>query len=115
MHQIIRNAQKESLRSDLPAFREGDTVVVNYRIIEGNKERVQPFQGIVIQKKGEAEVATFTVRKISGGIGIERIFPMNSPKIESIELKKRGKVRRAKLFYLRELKGKKARVKELRD
>ena len=114
MHQLIKEVQKELLRTDLPAFKEGDTVVVNYKIIEGNKERIQPFQGIVIQRKGESEVATFTVRKISGGIGIERIFPYNSPKIDSIEVKKRGKVRRAKLFYLRELKGKKARVKELR-
>ena len=114
MHQLIKEVQKELLRTDYPAFKEGDTIVVNYKIIEGNKERIQPFQGIVIQRKGEKEVQTFTVRKISGGIGIERIFPANSPKIESIEVKKRGKVRRAKLFYLRELKGKKARVKELR-
>ena len=114
MNQLIKDIQKKILRTDLAQFKAGDTIVVNYRIIEGNKERVQPFQGIVLQRKGEAEVATFTVRKISGGIGIERVFPINSPKIESIEVKKRGKVRRAKIFYLRELKGKKAKVKELR-
>jgi len=112
MHHLIKLSQQVIVRKDIPEFREGDTVVVNYKIIEGNKERVQPFQGIVIQKKGEFEVGTFTVRKISGGIGVERIFPVNSPRIESIELKKRGKVRRARLYYLRELKGKKAKVKE---
>jgi len=112
MHQLIKLSQQDFVKKDTPQFREGDTVVVNYRIIEGNKERIQPFQGIVIQKKGEYEVGTFTVRKISGGIGVERIFPVNSPKIDSIEIKKRGKVRRARLYYLRDLKGKKAKVKE---
>ena len=112
MHRLIKEIQKENLRTDLPEFRAGDTIVVNYKIIEGNKERVQPFQGVVIQKKGESEVCTFTVRKISSGIGVERIFPFNSPKIESIEVKKRGKVRRARITYLRALKGKKAKIKE---
>jgi large subunit ribosomal protein L19 len=115
MNQLIKKIQKENLRTDLPEFKVGDTIVVNYKIIEGNKERVQPFQGIVIQRKGEAEVETFTVRKLSAGIGIERVFPTNSPKIDSIDIKKRGKVRRAKIFYLRGLKGKKAKVKELRS
>ena len=87
--------------------------MVYYKIIEGDKERIQPFQGIVIQIKGSTQVLkTFTVRKISGGIGVERIFPLNSPRIEKIEVKKVGKVRRAKLYYLRDLQGKKARIKE---
>jgi len=114
MHQLIKLSQQEVVKKDIPEFREGDTVVVNYKIVEGNKERIQPFQGIVIQKKGKFEVGTFTVRKISGGIGVERIFPVNSPRIDSIELKKRGKVRRARIYYLRQLKGKKAKVKEFK-
>lgn len=114
MNELIREDLNETLRTDLPDFKPGDTIVVNYRIIEGNKERIQPFQGTVIQIKGEREVKTFTVRKMSGGIGVERIFPYNSPKIDSVEIKKYGKVRRAKIFYLRGLKGKKARIKERR-
>ncbi|MBC8343849.1 MAG: 50S ribosomal protein L19 [Bacteroidetes bacterium] len=114
MNQLVKDIQRKSLRTDLPKFQAGDTIVVNYKIIEGNKERVQPFQGIVLQRRNELEVETITVRKISGGIGIERIFPVNSPKIESIEVKKRGKVRRARIFYLRDLMGKKAKVKESR-
>jgi len=112
MHRLIKEVQKEDLRTDLPDFRAGDTIVVNYKIIEGNKERIQPFQGVVIQKRGEKEILTFTVRKISNGIGVERIFPLNSPKIDSIEVRKRGKVRRARIFYLRGLQGKKAKIKE---
>jgi large subunit ribosomal protein L19 len=113
MQDIIREVHKESIRNDLPKFKAGDTLVVYYKIIEGDKERIQPFQGTVIQIKGSTQaVKTFTVRKISGGIGIERIFPLNSPRIEKIEVKKVGKVRRAKLFYLRDLQGKKARIKE---
>ncbi|MEA3495649.1 MAG: 50S ribosomal protein L19 [Bacteroidota bacterium] len=115
MNELIREVQKESTRTDLPEFNAGDTIIVYYKIIEGEKERTQPFQGIVLQKKGEKEVKTFTVRKISGGIGVERIFPINSPKIEKIEIKKRGKVRRAKIFYLRKLSGKSARIKERRS
>lgn len=113
MQDIIKEVHSKNIRKDLPKFKAGDTVVVYYKIIEGDKERIQPFQGIVIQIKGSAQaVKTFTVRKISGGIGIERIFPWNSPRIEKIEVKKVGKVRRAKLFYLRDLQGKKARIKE---
>lgn len=97
---------------DLPDFKSGDTITVNYKIKEGNKERIQSFRGVVIQKRGVGAGASFTVRKISNGVGVERIFPLNSPYIESIEINKRGKVRRAKLFYLRGLTGKKARIKE---
>ncbi|HMQ62978.1 MAG TPA: 50S ribosomal protein L19 [Flavilitoribacter sp.] len=95
-----------------PAFRPGDNVTVNYKIIEGDKERVQAFRGDVIQIKGQGATKTFTVRKISNGVGVERIFPFSSPNIVGIEVTKRGKVRRSKLFYLRGLVGKKARIKE---
>lgn len=99
---------------DLPDFRAGDTVVVNYKIIEGDKQRIQSFRGDVIQIKGEGTVKTFTVRKISNSIGVERIFPLNSPAIDSVEVLKHGKVRRSRLFYLRDRVGKKARIKERR-
>ncbi|MCC8174084.1 MAG: 50S ribosomal protein L19 [Odoribacter sp.] len=98
----------------LPAFSAGDTISVHYRIIEGNKERIQIFRGVVIQIKGEGTTKTFTVRKMSGNVGVERIFPMNSPYIQQIELNKAGKVRRARIYYFRELTGKKARIKEKR-
>lgn len=114
MHDTIREYQVKNIRKDLPDFKAGDTIVVYYKIIEGNKERIQPFQGVVIQRRGESATETFTVRKMSGITGVERIFPVNSPRIEKIEVKKRGKVRRARIFYLRELKGKKARIKEKR-
>jgi large subunit ribosomal protein L19 len=96
----------------LPAFRPGDNIVVNYKIIEGDKERIQSFRGDVIQIKGMGATKTFTVRKISNGVGVERIFPFASPNIVDVEVTKRGKVRRARLFYLRDLIGKKARIKE---
>jgi large subunit ribosomal protein L19 len=112
MHDMIQKAQLDAIRKDMPVFKAGDTIIVNYRIIEGDKERIQPFQGVVIQKKHFGINTTITVRKISGGIGVERIFPLNSPKIDSIEVKKRGRVRRARIFYLRELSGKKSRIKE---
>ncbi|MEN0005642.1 MAG: 50S ribosomal protein L19 [Bacteroidota bacterium] len=99
-------------KAEFPAFRPGDNVVVNYRIIEGDKERIQAFRGDVIQIKGEGHTKTFTVRKISNGVGVERIFPFSSPNIMDIKILKRGKVRRAKLYYLRDLVGKKARIKE---
>jgi large subunit ribosomal protein L19 len=114
MHKLIQEVQQEYLKSDIPSFNAGDTVTVHYKIREGNKERVQPFQGIVLQMKGEGVARTFTVRKISEGIGVERIFPINSPNIEKIIVNKRGRVRRARIFYLRELKGKKSRIKEKR-
>lgn len=95
-----------------PDFKAGDTITVTYKIKEGDKERLQKFRGVVIQRKGKGNNQTFTVRKMSGNVGVERIYPVNSPFIESIELNKVGKVRRAKIYYLRELTGKKARIKE---
>jgi large subunit ribosomal protein L19 len=97
-----------------PAFKAGDTVTVHYKIKEGNKERIQQFQGVVIQRRGSGATETFTVRKISSGVGVERIIPVTSPFIDKIEINKQGKVRRARIFYLRELKGKAARIKERR-
>ncbi len=101
-----------SLKNDHPAFRPGDNVAVSYKIVEGAKERIQIFKGDVIQIKGQGGTKTFTVRKISSGVGVERIFPFSSPNVTKIEILKRGKVRRAKLYYLRELTGKKAKIKE---
>lgn len=101
-------------QNELPKFKAGDNITVNYRIVEGAKERIQSFKGDVIKCQGEGGTATFTVRKISGGVGVERLFPLNSPNIESIKLHKTGKVRRAKLYYLRERSGKSARIKEKR-
>ena len=101
-------------RNELPAFKAGDTITVSYKIKEGNKERIQQFQGVVLQRVGSGTTATFTVRKMSGNIGVERIFPVNSPFIEKVEVNKRGVVRRARIFYLRALTGKRARIKERR-
>lgn len=101
-----------SIKRDFPKFNSGDNIMVNYKIVEGNKERIQSFKGDVIQISGHGATKTFTVRKISNGVGVERIFPYSSPSIVEIELLKRGKVRRARLFYLRSLVGKKARIKE---
>ncbi len=98
----------------IPTFKAGDNVTVYYRIVEGNKSRTQPFRGDVIQRKGSGRTQTFTVRKISNGTGVERIFPLYSPNIENIEVHKIGKVRRARIFYLRKLSGKSARIKERR-
>ncbi len=103
------------LRTDLPDFRPGDTVAVHYRVVEGDKERTQVFEGVVIKRQGSGINETFTVRKVSGGIGVERIFPLHSPNIQKIEHKRMGKVRRAKLYYLRERKGKSARIAERRS
>ncbi len=99
---------------EFPKFKAGDTITVHYKIKEGNKERIQNFQGVVLQRSGTGTVATFTVRKISGNIGVERIFPISSPFIEKIDVNKRGVVRRARIFYLRKLQGKKARIREER-
>jgi large subunit ribosomal protein L19 len=99
---------------EVPKFKAGDNITVNYKIIEGNKERIQSFKGDVIKRQGNGATATFTVRKISDGVGVERLFPVNSPNVDSIVLNKVGKVRRAKLFYLRERSGKSARIKEKR-
>ncbi|MBI9055434.1 MAG: 50S ribosomal protein L19 [Bacteroidales bacterium] len=112
---LIKVVENEfAVKKDFPEFKAGDTVTVHYKIKEGTKERIQNYRGVVLQRKGEAHNETFTVRKISGGIGVERIFPVNSPFIEEIEVNKRGRVRRARIFYLRKLTGKKARIKEKR-
>ena len=110
---IAQEACAQELKQ-LPDFKAGDTVTVTYKIKEENKERFQKFRGIVIQKRGEGATKTFTVRKISNGVGVERIFPLSSPLIEDIEVNKIGAVRRARIFYLRKLTGKKARIKEKR-
>lgn len=99
-------------KKQLPEFKAGDTVTVHYKIKEGDKERIQQYQGVVIQRRGTGAVESFTVRKISNGVGVERIFPVNSPFIEKIDVNKRGVVRRARIFYLRNLTGKKARIEE---
>ncbi|HVX70536.1 MAG TPA: 50S ribosomal protein L19 [Mycobacteriales bacterium] len=104
-----------SLRSDVPVFRPGDTVKVHVRVVEGNRTRVQVFQGVVIRRHGGGVRETFTVRKVSFGVGVERTFPVHSPIIDHLEVVTRGDVRRAKLYYLRELRGKKAKIKERRD
>ncbi|MEI6888750.1 MAG: 50S ribosomal protein L19 [Bacteroidales bacterium] len=101
-------------KKEYPTFKAGDTITVHYKIKEGNKERIQNFQGVVLQRSGKGINATFTVRKISGNIGVERIFPLSSPFIDKIEVNKHGVVRRARIFYMRELRGKKARIKEER-
>ncbi len=101
-----------SRKADYPDFKPGDNIVISYKIIEGNKERIQDFRGDVLQIRGEGATKTFTVRKISNGVGVERIFPFHSPNIAEIKILKRGRVRRARLFYLRNLVGKKARIKE---
>jgi len=103
-----------SLRPDLPEFRPGDTLKVHVRVVEGNKSRIQVFQGVVIRRQGAGVRQTFTVRKVSYGVGVERTFPLHTPVIERIEVVTRGDVRRAKLYYLRDLRGKKARIKEKR-
>ncbi len=101
-------------KNELPTFKAGDTVTVHYKIKEGDKERIQLFQGVVLQRSGEGVTETFTIRKVSGTVGVERIIPVASPFIDKIEVNKRGAVRRARIFYLRDLKGKKARIKERR-
>jgi large subunit ribosomal protein L19 len=111
---ILEMLEKEQMRTDVPDFRPGDTVKVHARIKEGEKERIQVFQGVVIRKRKGNTGASFTVRKISYGIGVERIFPLHSPSIEKIEIMTRGKVRRGRLYYLRKLRGKAARIKEKR-
>ncbi len=107
----IEIVEREQLRTDLAQFKVGDTVKVHVKIIEGEKERIQPFEGVVIRKKKGGIRSTFTVRKISYGVGLERIFPLHSPRIDRIDVISRGNVRRAKLFYLRNLKGKAARIR----
>lgn len=109
---IIRAIEQQQIKQDLPEFHVGDNVKVHYRITEGNRERIQVFQGDVIRRQGESVRETFTVRKISFSIGVERIFPVHSPKIEKIEVTRKGDVRRAKLYYLRNKVGKAAKIKE---
>ncbi|MGF6907020.1 50S ribosomal protein L19 [Fusobacterium sp. PH5-44] len=111
---LIELVEKSYLREDIPQFKAGDTVAVHYKVKEGNKERIQIFEGVVIRVNGGGIAKTFTIRKISSGIGVERIIPINSPMIEKIVVLKIGKVRRSKLYYLRGLSGKKARIKEIR-
>jgi large subunit ribosomal protein L19 len=104
-----------SMRTDTPLFRAGDTLKVHVRVVEGNRSRIQVFEGVVIRRQGSGLTETFTVRKISYSVGVERTYPINSPALDRIEVVTRGDVRRAKLYYLRDLRGKKAKIKELRD
>jgi len=108
----LQAIQFQNLRTDLPEFRAGDTIKVNYKIVEGDKERIQPFQGVVIQVRGAGISTMFTVRKLSGQVAVERVFPMHTPRIASIEIVRQGAVRRARIFYIRDLTGKSARIKE---
>lgn len=114
MHKLIEEITKEQLRNDLPKFRAGDTVRVHVKVVEGTRERIQLFEGVVIRRRGGGISETFTVRKISYGVGVERTFPVHTPRIAKIDVVRRGKVRRAKLYYLRALRGKAARIKEIR-
>ncbi|MBF0113005.1 MAG: 50S ribosomal protein L19 [Desulfamplus sp.] len=112
MMDVIKQLELEQMRLDLPDFKAGDTIKVHVKISEGEKERIQAFQGVVIKKSRGLSSSRFTVRKISGGVGVERIFPMNSPAIDKIEVISRGRVRRSRIYYLRNLRGKAARIKE---
>ena len=114
MQNIIAEVTKDQLRTDHPDFRPGDTVRLHVKIVEGTRERIQLFEGVVIKRRGGGISETFTVRKISNGVGVERSFPVHTPKIAKLEVTRRGKVRRAKLYYLRNLRGKAARIKEIR-
>jgi large subunit ribosomal protein L19 len=108
----LQTLQFQNLRTDVPKFRAGDTVRVNYKIVEGDKERIQPFQGVVIQVRGAGISSMFTVRKLSGNVAVERIFPLHSPRIASLEVLREGLVRRARIFYMRSLTGKASRIKD---
>lgn len=112
MQQLIDEITKEQLRTDHPDFRAGDTVKVHVKVVEGSRERIQVFEGVVIKRQNGGIAETFTVRKLSFGIGVERTFPLHSPRVAKIEVSRRGIVRRAKLYYLRNLRGKAARIKE---
>lgn len=112
MHPTVAAIHRGNLRSDIPEFRAGDTVSVDFKVIEGTKERVQTFTGVVIQRRGDGIAETFTVRKISNNIPVERIFPLHSPRIAGIKVNRLGKVRRARIFYMRDLSGKASRIKE---
>ena len=114
MDPLIAELTKEQLRDDIPAFRAGDTVRVHVRVVEGSHERIQMFEGVVIKKKGTGIGATYTVRKIASGVGVERTFPVNDPRVAKVEVLRHGRVRRAKLYYLRDRHGKSARIAEAR-
>ncbi len=111
----LQQIEEPYLKGDIPRFRAGDTVRIHVKVREGGKERIQIFQGVVIARRGGGSRESFTVRKISGGVGVERVFPLHSPSVDMIEVIRRGKVRRSKLYYLRALRGKAARIEELRD
>ncbi len=113
MSEIIRSIERQQLRTDLPSFRVGDTLRVFVKVVEGSRERLQAFEGVVIAKRNGSSRETFTVRRVSYGIGVERTFPLHSPRVDHIDVIRRGKVRRAKLYYLRDRVGKAAKVKEL--
>ncbi|WP_172189732.1 50S ribosomal protein L19 [Lentilactobacillus kribbianus] len=113
-NKLIAQINKSQLRDDIPDFRAGDTVKVFAKVVEGTRERIQLFEGVVIKRKGAGIQATYTVRKVSNGVGVERIFPVNSPRVDHIEVVRYGQVRRAKLYYLRNLQGKAARITESR-
>jgi|SRR5690348_13403158 large subunit ribosomal protein L19 len=115
MHTAIAELEQAQIRSDVPDFRPGDTLRVHVKVTEGNRSRIQVFQGVVIRRQGGGARETFTVRKISYGVGVERTFPVHTPAIDKIEVMTRGKVRRAKLYYLRSLRGKAARIQERRE
>jgi large subunit ribosomal protein L19 len=115
MSDLLRELEQEQLRQDIPEFAPGDTVRVLYRVREGEKERIQAFEGVCIARRGGGLAETFTVRKISSGIGVERIFPLHAPTVKGVEVVRRGRVRRAKLYYLRGLRGKAARITEKRS
>lgn len=112
MNKLIQELTKDQLRSDIPDFRPGDTVRVHAKVVEGTRERIQIFEGVVLKRRGSGVSAAYTVRKMSNGVGVERTFPLHTPRVEKIEVVKLGKVRRAKLFYLRERHGKAARIAE---
>lgn len=114
MNPLIQSLTEGQLRTDIPAFRPGDTVRVHAKVVEGSRERIQIFEGVVIARKGQGHTEMYTVRKISNGVGVERTFPVHTPRVEKIEVVRYGKVRRAKLYYLRALQGKAARIKEIR-
>ncbi|WP_046468028.1 50S ribosomal protein L19 [Allosalinactinospora lopnorensis] len=115
MHTAIQELEKAQLRSDIPEFRPGDTLNVHVRVTEGSRSRIQVFKGVVIRRQGEGSRETYTVRKISYGVGVERTFPVHTPVVDKIEVVTRGRVRRAKLYYLRNLRGKAARIPERRE
>ncbi|MEJ6348551.1 MULTISPECIES: 50S ribosomal protein L19 [Holzapfeliella] len=114
MNQLIKDLTQDQLKTDLPDFRAGDTVRVHAKVVEGTRERIQIFEGVVIKRRGTGVSASYTVRKISSGVGVERTFPLHTPRVAKIEVTRQGRVRRAKLYYLRNLRGKAARIPEKR-